>query len=59
MAHRACTWAPRSNSTKSGSRSPALRSFRVGRYVIIYRVENEDVLILHVIAAARDIEPLL
>jgi toxin ParE1/3/4 len=36
-----------------------LRSFPVGRYVIIYRVENEAVLILHVIAAARDIEPLL
>lgn len=38
---------------------PGLRSFPVGRYVIIYRVENEDVLILHIIAAARDIEPLL
>jgi toxin ParE1/3/4 len=38
---------------------PGLRSFPVGRYVIIYRVEPEDVLILHVIAAARDIEPLL
>jgi len=38
---------------------PGLRSFPVGRYVIIYRVESEDVLILHVIAAARDIEPLL
>ncbi|HWM71981.1 MAG TPA: type II toxin-antitoxin system RelE/ParE family toxin [Steroidobacteraceae bacterium] len=38
---------------------PGLRSFPVGRYVIIYRVESEDVLILDVIAAARDIEPLL
>jgi toxin ParE1/3/4 len=38
---------------------PGLRSFPIGRYVIIYRVESEDVLILHVIAAARDIEPLL
>jgi len=38
---------------------PGLRSFPVGRYVIIYRVESEDVLILHIIAAARDIEPLL
>jgi hypothetical protein len=24
-----------------------------------YRVESEDVLILHIIAAARDIEPLM
>jgi toxin ParE1/3/4 len=38
---------------------PRLRSFPVGRYVIIYRVESEDVLILHIIATARDIEPLL
>ena len=45
---------PRDEDLRSG-----LRSFPVGRYVIIYRVENEDVLILHVIAAARDIEPLV
>ena len=45
---------PRDDDLRSG-----LRSFPVGRYVIIYRVENEDVLILHIIAAARDIEPLL
>ena len=38
---------------------PGLRSFPVARYVIIYRVENDDVLILHVIAGERDIEPLL
>jgi len=38
---------------------PGLRSFPVGRYVIIYRVESEDVVILHIISAARDIEPLL
>jgi toxin ParE1/3/4 len=37
---------------------PGLRSFPVGRYVIIYRVESEDVVILHIIPAARDIEPL-
>ncbi len=36
-----------------------LRSFPVGRYVIIYRAGSEDVLILHIVAAARDIEPLL
>lgn len=38
---------------------PGLRSFPVGRYIIIYRVEDDDVLILHVVAADRDIEPLL
>ncbi len=37
---------------------PGLRSFSVGDYVIIYRVENEDVLILHVIHGRRDIEAL-
>jgi toxin ParE1/3/4 len=36
-----------------------LRSFPVGRYVIIYRAEGEEVSILHIVAAARDIEPLL
>jgi toxin ParE1/3/4 len=45
---------PRDNDLR-----PGLRSFPVGRYVIIYRVGSEDVLILHIIAAARDIEPLL
>jgi toxin ParE1/3/4 len=38
---------------------PGLRSFPVGRYIIIYRLEADDVLILHVVAADRDIEPLL
>src|SRR5260370_37163144 len=37
---------------------PGLRSFPVGEYVIIYRVEAEDVLILHVIRGSRDIETL-
>jgi plasmid stabilization system protein ParE len=31
----------------------------VGEYVIIYRVEGEDVLILRVIRGSRDIEALL
>jgi toxin ParE1/3/4 len=34
---------------------PGLRSFPVGEYVIIYRVEGEDALILHVIRGSRDI----
>jgi toxin ParE1/3/4 len=37
---------------------PGLRSFLAGEYVIIYRVEDEDVLILHVTRASRDIEAL-
>jgi toxin ParE1/3/4 len=37
---------------------PGLRSFSVGDYVIIYRVENDDVLILHVMHGRRDIETL-
>jgi toxin ParE1/3/4 len=38
---------------------PGLRSFPVGEYVIIYRVEDQDVLILHVFRGSRDIEALL
>ena len=38
---------------------PGLRSFPVGEYVIIYRVEAADVLILRVLRGSRDIEALL
>jgi toxin ParE1/3/4 len=38
---------------------PGLRSFPVGEYVIIYRVEDNNVLILHVYRGSRDIEGLL
>jgi toxin ParE1/3/4 len=38
---------------------PGLRSFPVGEYVIVYRVEDKDVLILHVIRGSRDIGALL
>ena len=34
------------------------RSYAVGEYVIIYRVENSDVLILRVLHGRRDIEGL-
>jgi toxin ParE1/3/4 len=37
---------------------PGMRSLSVGDYVIIYRVENNDVLILHVIHGRRDIGSL-
>ncbi|MGH9762239.1 MAG: type II toxin-antitoxin system RelE/ParE family toxin, partial [Blastocatellia bacterium] len=38
---------------------PGLRSLTVGVYVIIYRVERKDVLILHVLYGRRDIENLI
>lgn len=38
---------------------PGLRSFSVGEYVIIYRVDDADALILHVVHGRRDIETLL
>jgi len=37
---------------------PGLRSFVAGEYLIIYRVDHEDVLILHVVRASRDVEAL-
>jgi toxin ParE1/3/4 len=36
-----------------------LRSFPVGQYVIIYRIDEVDVLILHVIHGHRDIERIV
>jgi len=36
-----------------------LRSLSVSGYVIIYRIENQDVLILHVVHGRRDIQALL
>ena len=35
---------------------PGLRSFPVMQYVIIYRIQEEDVVILHVFHGSRDIE---
>ena len=34
---------------------PGLHSFPVGEYVIVYRIEDEDVVILHVKRGSRDI----
>jgi toxin ParE1/3/4 len=34
---------------------PGLRSFAVGKYVIIYRINDADVLILRVVRGARNI----
>jgi hypothetical protein len=35
---------------------PGLRSFAVGQYVIVYAIEEENVLILHVFHGRQDIE---
>jgi toxin ParE1/3/4 len=37
---------------------PGLRSFPVGEYMILYRIEEADVLVLHVTHGHRDIEAL-
>ncbi len=37
---------------------PGLRSLSVGEYVIIYRLRDEDVLILRVLRGSRNIEAL-
>jgi toxin ParE1/3/4 len=36
-----------------------LRTFPVGEYIIVYRTEGEDVLILHVVRGSRNIAALL
>ena len=38
---------------------PGLRSFPVGEYIIIYRTEGDDAIILHVMRGSRDIEGFL
>jgi toxin ParE1/3/4 len=35
---------------------PGLRTFPVGQYVVVYRIDDEDVVILHVFHGSRDIE---
>ena len=38
---------------------PGLRSLAVGNYVIFYKIEADDALILHVIHGSRDIQSML
>jgi len=38
---------------------PGLRSFPVGEFIIIYRIQGDDVLILHIVRGSRDIKALL
>jgi toxin ParE1/3/4 len=37
---------------------PGSRSFTVGEYLIFYRIQGEDVLILRILSASRNIEAL-
>ena len=39
-------------------RASGLRGFPVGRYVILYRVDGDDALILRVVHGRRDLEAL-
>lgn len=38
---------------------PGIRSFPVGRYIVLYRLEGEDVLIQRVVRGSRDLAALL
>ena len=38
---------------------PRLRSFPVGEYIIIYRIEGDGVAIVHVVHGSRNIQALL
>jgi toxin ParE1/3/4 len=50
---------PQIGRTRDHDLRAGLRSFSVGEYVIFYRIEGADVLILHVMWGSRDIESLL
>jgi len=43
---------------RDDSFGPGSRSFPIGEYVVVYRVQNADVLILRVAHGRRDIEAL-
>ncbi len=38
---------------------PGLRSFPVDEYGILYRIEGDDVLILHVVGGSRDLAAIV
>lgn len=38
---------------------PGLRSYPVGEYVVVYRVDGDDVLIQRVVRGSRDLDALL
>lgn len=49
---------PNIGRTRDQDLRPGLRSFPVGDYVIIYRIQDEDVLILRVLRGSRDLGAL-
>ena len=49
---------PYMGRTRDEDLRPGLRSFPAGEYLIIYRIEDEDVVILRVVRGSRNIEAL-
>ncbi len=49
---------PHIGRRRDGYLRPGMRSFPVGEYLILYRVNESDVLILHVVRGSRDAEAL-
>ncbi len=50
---------PRLGRRRDDDLRAGLRSLPVGEWVILYRIEGEDVVILHVLRGSRDIAALL
>ena len=50
---------PNMGRARDGDLRPGLRSFPVSEYVIIYRIDEGDVLVLRVLHGSRDIAALL
>jgi plasmid stabilization system protein ParE len=50
---------PSAHCPGGGDLRPGLRSFPVDTYIILYRIEGEEVLILHVLDGRRDIAALV
>jgi toxin ParE1/3/4 len=50
---------PEAGRRRDDDLRPGVRTFPVGEYLIAYRVEAENVLILRVVRGSRDIEALL
>lgn len=50
---------PQIGRRRDGDLRPGLRSFPVGEYVIVYRLDGREALILHVIRGSRNMQDLL
>jgi toxin ParE1/3/4 len=58
MLNHASTSYPDLGRARDEDLRPGLRTFPVGEYVVLYRVENEDVVILRVLRGGRNIAAL-